>query len=198
MLALNCYFLSVVEPHHFYVATDPNFFTAALASTLQYCSIYCRNNTLSWHHDIATMITWQLYHVIIITLMYQCTKFKIHFLLYKVSFQFKALLLRELFAVQYIRDVLLFFFRFVSKQMCLFRLFRNGSETPKQTETNRKNVLLVSRNKPKINRNSLSFGLFRFEPKIFVCLFRGHPMQYTGGDLSLATVHYPSAVLLMR
>jgi hypothetical protein len=62
------------------------------------------------------------------------------------------------------------FFRFVSKQFCLFRLFRNGFETPKQTETNRKNYFLVSRNKPKINRNRLCFGLFRFEPKkFFVC-----------------------------
>jgi hypothetical protein len=62
------------------------------------------------------------------------------------------------------------FFRFVSKQICLFRLFRNGFETPKQTETNRKNQSLVSQNKPKNNRNRLSFGLFRFEPKKkFVC-----------------------------
>jgi hypothetical protein len=36
------------------------------------------------------------------------------------------------------------FFRFVSKQICLFRLFRYGSETPKRTETNQKNNLLVS------------------------------------------------------
>jgi hypothetical protein len=44
------------------------------------------------------------------------------------------------------------------------------SKRIRNTETNRKNVLLVSRNKPKINRNRLSFGLFRFEPKInFVC-----------------------------
>jgi hypothetical protein len=66
--------------------------------------------------------------------------------------------------------IMVIFFLFVSKQFCLFRLFRNGSETPKRTETNRKNNLLVSRNKPKMNRNRLSFGLFRFEPKIlFVC-----------------------------
>jgi hypothetical protein len=40
----------------------------------------------------------------------------------------------------------------------------------RNTETNRKNKLLVSRNKPKNNRNKLSFGLFRFEPKIyFIC-----------------------------
>ncbi len=57
------------------------------------------------------------------------------------------------------------FFRFVSKKFCLFRLFRYLSETPKQTETNGKNFFGVSRNKPKNNRNRLSFGLFRFEPK---------------------------------
>jgi hypothetical protein len=36
---------------------------------------------------------------------------------------------------------------------------------------------LVLRNKPKINQNRLSFGLFWFEPKFF-CLFRGHPSFY--------------------
>ncbi len=35
----------------------------------------------------------------------------------------------------------------------------------RNTEINRKNVFLVLRNKPKNNRNRLSFGLFRFEPK---------------------------------
>jgi hypothetical protein len=61
-------------------------------------------------------------------------------------------------------------FRFVSKQICVFRLFRYRSEKPKRTETNRNKNLLVSRNKPKMNRNRLSFGLFRFEPKkFFVC-----------------------------
>jgi hypothetical protein len=61
-------------------------------------------------------------------------------------------------------------FRFAPKQICLFRMFRYGFETPKLTETNRKILFLVSRNKPKINRNRLSFGLFRFEPKKkFVC-----------------------------
>ncbi len=57
------------------------------------------------------------------------------------------------------------FFQFVSTKFCLFRLFRYRSETPKQTETNRKKCFLVSRNKPINNRNRLSFGLFRFEPK---------------------------------
>ncbi len=58
------------------------------------------------------------------------------------------------------------FFRFVSTK---FRLFRYRSETPKQTETNRKKCFLVSRNKPKNNRNRLSFGLFRLEPKKIDC-----------------------------
>ncbi len=35
----------------------------------------------------------------------------------------------------------------------------------RNTETNGKKCFLVSRNKPKNNRNRLSFGLFRFEPK---------------------------------
>jgi hypothetical protein len=54
----------------------------------------------------------------------------------------------------------------------VFVFFRNKSvcfgcfETdPKQTETKQKNNFLVSRNKPKMNRNRLCFGLFRFEPK---------------------------------
>jgi hypothetical protein len=63
------------------------------------------------------------------------------------------------------------FISVVSKHIFLFRMFRYGSETPKRTETNRKNNLWVSRNKPKINRNRLSFGLFRFDPKIFFFCF---------------------------
>jgi hypothetical protein len=47
----------------------------------------------------------------------------------------------------------------------LFRFFQYRSETPKQIETNRKKCFLVLRNKPKNNRNSLSFSLFRFELK---------------------------------
>jgi hypothetical protein len=60
----------------------------------------------------------------------------------------------------------MFIFDFVSRSVC----FGCFVMDPKRTETNRKNNLLVSRNKPKINRNRLSFGLFRFEPKnCFVC-----------------------------
>jgi hypothetical protein len=40
----------------------------------------------------------------------------------------------------------------------------------RNTETNRKTVFLISRNKPKNNRNRLCFGSFRFKPKIyFIC-----------------------------
>jgi hypothetical protein len=66
------------------------------------------------------------------------------------------------------------FFRFLSKQIYLFRLFRlfrNGLKIPKRTETNRNKNCLVSQNKPKINRNRFSFGLFRFEAKIFFVCF---------------------------
>jgi hypothetical protein len=41
----------------------------------------------------------------------------------------------------------------------------------RNTETNRKSYFLVSWNKPKHNRNRLSFGSFRFEPKIFFVCF---------------------------
>ncbi len=57
-------------------------------------------------------------------------------------------------------------FQFVTKQFCLFRLFRYRFETLKQTDL----LFWVSRNKPKQTRNRFCFGLFRFEPKfIFVC-----------------------------
>jgi hypothetical protein len=40
----------------------------------------------------------------------------------------------------------------------------------RNTETDRKIYFLVSRNKPKFNRNRFSFGLFRFDPNfISVC-----------------------------
>jgi hypothetical protein len=49
----------------------------------------------------------------------------------------------------------------------VFSILIRNTET---NRTNRKNNLLVSRKKPKNNRNRLSLGLFRFEPKIyFVC-----------------------------
>ncbi len=41
----------------------------------------------------------------------------------------------------------------------------------RNTETNRKVNFLVSRNKPKNNRNRLCFGSFRFKPKLFFVCF---------------------------
>jgi hypothetical protein len=38
----------------------------------------------------------------------------------------------------------------------------------RNTELNRNIYFLVSRNKPKNNRNRWSFGLFQFEPKFFL------------------------------
>jgi hypothetical protein len=53
-------------------------------------------------------------------------------------------------------------FRYCSHKLCLFRLFRYRSETPKLTA---KNFWVLQKNKPKNNRNRLSFGLFWFEPR---------------------------------
>ncbi len=58
-------------------------------------------------------------------------------------------------------------FRFVSKQFCLFRLFRYRFETPKQTEKKKFWFHETNRNKPKQTRNRSCFGLFRFELKFF-------------------------------
>jgi hypothetical protein len=112
-------------------------------------------------------------------LMYQSTQFKIHFLLYQVSFLFKALLLRELFAVQYILE---FFFCFV-----FFRfsgLFRNRCvcfgcfETdpkhrnkPKQTEKMFISFAKQAENQPK----QIEFRFVSVRTEKFFCLLRGHP-----------------------
>ncbi len=55
-------------------------------------------------------------------------------------------------------------FRFVTKQFCLFQLFRYRFETPKQTEM----FFLVSRNKPETD-------LVSVRTEIYFCLFRRHP-----------------------
>ncbi len=75
------------------------------------------------------------------------------------------------------------FFRYVLKQFCLFRLFRYRFETPKQAETNRNLLLLVSLNKP-TNRNTTEtdlggFGLLRLEPYfLFFCFEETLPTIY--------------------
>ncbi len=74
------------------------------------------------------------------------------------------------------RVVFVFFglFRFVTKQFCVFQLFRYRFETPyqtkiffvfgytKQTETNAKQIL---------------FRFVSVRIKIYFCLFRGHPRE---------------------
>ncbi len=63
-------------------------------------------------------------------------------------------------------------FWFVTKQFCLFQLFRYRFEI-RNTETNRIFLFLVSRNKPKQTQNRYCFGLFLVRTEIFFCLFRG-------------------------
>ncbi len=60
-----------------------------------------------------------------------------------------------------IENVFWRFFRFVLKNSVCFGCFDTGLKH----KTNRKKCFLVSRNKPKNNRNRLSCGLFRFEAK---------------------------------
>jgi hypothetical protein len=64
-----------------------------------------------------------------------------------------------------IENVFWRFFRFVSVCYENILFVSVVSILVRNTETNRKNCFLVSQNKPKNNRNRLSFGLFRLEPK---------------------------------
>jgi hypothetical protein len=59
-------------------------------------------------------------------------------------------------------------FRFVTKQICLFRLFRYGFETPKQTE-------IFCFWIHETNRNKRETDLVSVRTEIYFCLFRGHP-----------------------
>jgi hypothetical protein len=59
-------------------------------------------------------------------------------------------------------------FRFVTKQICLFWLFPNRFETPKQIE-------IFSFWFHKTNRNKSETGLVSVRTEIYFCLFRGHP-----------------------
>ncbi len=61
-------------------------------------------------------------------------------------------------------------FRFVTKQICLFQLFRYRFKTPKQTAIFSFWFHETNRNKRETDLVSVCFGLFGFEPKfIFVC-----------------------------
>jgi hypothetical protein len=66
-------------------------------------------------------------------------------------------------------------FRFVSKQFCLFRLFRYRFETPKQTEKNLFWFHETNRNKRETDLVSVCFGSNR---NIFFS-FRGHPRTHS-------------------
>ena len=80
------------------------------------------------------------------------------------------------------RDIIFVFFRkFWIVSVCFETVLFVSvvSIKVRNTETNRKKIFLVSRNKPKQTRNRSCFGLFRFEPKIFFFHFedtlrRGH------------------------
>jgi len=60
-------------------------------------------------------------------------------------------------------------FRFILKQICLFRLFQNTFETPKQTETKFSLVSKMNRNKRETDPVSVIFGSNRNFVFLFVC-----------------------------
>jgi hypothetical protein len=62
-------------------------------------------------------------------------------------------------------------FRFVSKQFCLFRLFRYRFETPKQTEI----FYFWFHETTEINAKQILFQFVSVRTEIYFCLFRGHP-----------------------
>jgi hypothetical protein len=77
----------------------------------------------------------------------------------------------ELRAKCFVSYVFLSVFRFVLKQICLFRLFRKESETLKQTEKIVIGFAKQTENEPK--QIEFQFVSVRTEKKN--CLFRGHP-----------------------
>jgi hypothetical protein len=68
------------------------------------------------------------------------------------------------------------FFRFISKQIRLFRLFRYGTETPKQTEKIIISFAKQTENEPK----QVEFRFVSVRTEKLFCLFRGHPSKYRG------------------
>jgi hypothetical protein len=69
-------------------------------------------------------------------------------------------------------------FRFVSKQICLFRLFRNGSKTPKQTETNRKFVCCFRETNRKWTETDWVSACFGSNRKHFLFVSRTPYVKY--------------------
>ncbi len=72
------------------------------------------------------------------------------------------------------------FFHFVSKQICLFRLFRYRFETPKQTETNRKSYFWFHETNRKTIKTYCASVLFSSNRKKNSFLIRGHPSTNQG------------------
>ncbi len=85
-------------------------------------------------------------------------------------------------------------FKVVSFCFCFYETVLSVSVVSIQvrnTETNRKFFLMVSRNKPKQTRNRSCFGLFRFEPKfIFVCFEDTLTLSFILNDDRNGLVHY--------
>jgi hypothetical protein len=77
----------------------------------------------------------------------------------------------------YLEDLSLQIFWFVSVFFETDLFVSVVSIRVRNTETNRKIHFLVSRNKPKNNRNRLCFGSFRFKPKIFFVCFEDTLLQ---------------------
>ncbi len=75
-------------------------------------------------------------------------------------------------------------FRFVTKQFCLFRLFRYRFETPKQTETLCFWFHKTNRNKRKTNAKQVLIRFVSVRTENYFCLFRGHP------SLPVTNVYY--------
>jgi hypothetical protein len=99
---------------------------------------------------------------------------------YYLSFYSTALLFNQSFSVQFDNKVflsLIYIFSVCFETDLFFRLFRNGSETPKQTENN---CFWFRETNRKINRNRLNFSLYR----IFCICFED---SLTGILLSWAT-----------
>jgi hypothetical protein len=109
-------------------------------------------------------------------LMYQCTQYKIHFLLNKVSFQFKALLLRELFAVQNILEM--FFFSFFSVCFETDVFVSVVSKRIRNTETNQNkptNFVISFAKQTENQPKQIEFRFVSVRTENIFCLFRGHP-----------------------
>ncbi len=70
-------------------------------------------------------------------------------------------------------------FRFVSKQFCLFRLFRYRFETPKQTEI----FFCCFTKQTETNAKQILFRFVSVRTEIFFFSFRGHPSQESSKGL---------------